>query len=196
MSCRLTFLEGIGLGKTKPEEDEEHGRTGTEPVQGSPGMRRRSNQGSGERGGEQVTKRIPLLKQTGHEPASLIRTILESGGGGISVHAAHGNPEEGPTGQELLVGVAEARTQFQGDEEEIVDDEGPLSAPAIRGDAENHAADRPKHQHQGYSPGDICNGLVELLRQLGCCQGDAEEVKRIPCPSTECDLYHQFRLHV
>jgi hypothetical protein len=43
----------------------------------------------------------------------------------------HCDAEESAAGEELAVGLAEAGTKFEDDEENVVDDEGPFTAIAI-----------------------------------------------------------------
>lgn len=89
----------------------------------------------------------------------------------------------------MLVCIAETGSQFEHDEQDIVYHERPFAAPAIRGDTECDGAHRSKHEHKGDAPGDVRDGLVELLGQFGGGQGDREEIKRIPGPAEEGDLH-------
>ena len=140
-SLLLTFTKRIRLGQKQPKQDKEHGRASTKPVQGPPPMWSRINQRPCKSRSQQISERIPLLKQTGNHTAGFIWAILQSRRRGISIHTAHGDSEKGPTCQELLVRVAEPRAQFQRDEEQIVDDKRPLSTPSIARYSEDDCAD-------------------------------------------------------
>lgn len=49
-----------------------------------------------------------LLQHTADETSGFFRTVLEGCGGYVTVEATHGNAKEGSTGEELVVGLAEA----------------------------------------------------------------------------------------
>lgn len=70
--------------------------------------------------------------------------------------------------------------QFEDDEEQIVDNEGPLATIAIGGNTEDDGADGSQHEHERNAPGDVGDVFPKRLGQLRGCQGDGEEVKGIP----------------
>jgi len=59
--------------------------------------------------------------------------ILSSG---AHPDSAHGNTEQGPDRQELLIRVAKGRSQFKDRDEQEVDDQCPFSSVTIGGDTE------------------------------------------------------------
>ena len=126
--------KGLGLRQTQAESNQQDGRTRRKPIKRPPAMGRRIDQRSCKNGSQQISKRITLLQHTGENAASGLGTIFEGSGSGITVQTAHGNTEEGAHGEELLVGVAEAGAEFEDDEEDVVDDEGPFAAVAVRCD--------------------------------------------------------------
>lgn len=188
LASGLALEEGVGLRQEHPVNDDEHGRTGTEPVQRSPSMRGSINQAAGKCRSQQVSKRIALLQQAGHNTARLHGTVLERGRRGIAVQPTHGNPKESATSQKLLVGLTETRAQLQHNKQKIIHDKGPLPTPAIGSDSKCNGAHGPKHQHQGDSPGDVSDRFVERLRKIGGSQGHGEEVEGIPCPAGKSNL--------
>ena len=55
------------------------------------------------------------------------RAIFQRGRRRVSVETTHGDTEKCSTGEELAVILAKAGPQFEDDEEDVVDDERPLS---------------------------------------------------------------------
>lgn len=70
--------------------------------------------------------------------------------------------------------------QFEDNEENVIDDEGPFPTVAVGCDTEEDGADRSEHQYERNSPGDVSVGLVERLRQFVDGQRYGEEVESIP----------------
>jgi hypothetical protein len=96
--------------------------------------------------------------------------------------------------QELFVCLRESGSEFQNNEEDIVDDERPLAAPAIGCDTECDGADGSEHKNEGDTPGDIGDGFIECHGQLGGGQGDSEKIESVPCPTEEGDLDRLVRV--
>lgn len=63
----------------------------------------------------------------------------------VSVQATHGNAKERPHTEKLLVCCAEPGAQFQHNEQDVVDDEGPLSSVAIGSKTKDDTANRSQH---------------------------------------------------
>lgn len=106
----------VGLGKAQAECDQQNGWARTEPVQWAPSVRCGIDQAPCEGGSQKVAKGIALLQHTGDDATGLFRAILKRGGCGVPVQAAHGNTEQSAAGQELPVGLAEARAKLKHDE--------------------------------------------------------------------------------
>lgn len=184
----LTTTESLRLRQTQTEGNDQDGRARREPIQRAPSMGGSIDQATRKRSCKQITKSITLLQQTGDDTTSLGRAVLESSSSSVTVQTAHGDTEEGTAGQELLIGLAESAAQLDDDEEELVDDEGPFPAIAIRGNTEDDGANGSEHQHEGDTPGDVGDGFVKCFSQLSGGQGDGEEIEGIPSPAEEGDL--------
>lgn len=100
-------------------------------------MRSSANQSTSKDHSKKVSKSITLLKHTRDETSSILGTILEGGGSGVTVQTTHGNTEQSTNGKELFVILTETSSQFENDEQNVVDDEGPLSAVTICGNTED-----------------------------------------------------------
>lgn len=105
---RLPLLVRICLGQQEAEDDDQHGRARAEPEERPPPVRGGVDEAPGEGCRQEVAEGVALLEYAGHQPSGLLGEILESGGGCISVQAAHGNAEQGPTSEELAISLAEA----------------------------------------------------------------------------------------
>lgn len=70
--------------------------------------------------------------------------------------------------------------QFEGDEEHIVDNEGPLAAVAVGGNAKDDGAHRAEHEDKRNTPCNVRRGLVERRGQVCGGERHGEEVKGIP----------------
>ena len=117
---------GLGFREHEAEGDDEDGWAGAEPVEWSPAVGGGVNKAAGEGGREEVAEGVALLQHTRDDSAGFGRAIFEGSGGGVAVDSTHGDPEEGAHSQELFVGVGETCAEFEDDEEDIVDDEGPV----------------------------------------------------------------------
>lgn len=104
----LSSLESLRLTQEQTEDDNKNRRTSRKPIKRPPSVRGRINERASKRRGEEVSKSIPLLQQTGDNTTRLGGAVLECGGSCITIQTTHGNAEEGATGQELFVGLAEA----------------------------------------------------------------------------------------
>ena len=127
----LSSTESLRLTQEQAEDDNKNRGTSRKPIKRTPSVRGRINERASKSRGEQVSKGITLLQQTGDNTTRLGGTVLESGGSCITIQTSHGNTEEGATGQELFVGLAEAGAQLEDDKEQLVNDEGPFAAPAV-----------------------------------------------------------------
>jgi hypothetical protein len=96
--------------------------------------------------------------------------------------------------QELFISLAESGSEFQNNEEDVVHHERPLATPAIGCDTECDGADGSEHEDEGDTPGDIGDGFIEFLSQLGGGQGDGEEIESVPCPAEKGDLDRLVRV--
>jgi len=149
------------------------------------------DQSAGEGCCQEIAKGIALLKHTRNNSTSFTRAIFECGSCGISIQSTHCNSVQGSYGQELLVCIAKASAKLEDDEENVVQDEGPLSSIAIGSNTKGDCANAPEHQHKCDSPGDIGVGLAKLLCQIGQRQRNSEEVKGIPSPTEEANEEEQ-----
>lgn len=190
----LPAPKSLRLRQTQPKRNNQHRRTSSKPIQRPPPMRRSIDQRPGKSRSQKIPKRISLLQQTGDNTAGLRRTILQRSGSRITVQPTHRNAEERATRQELLVGLTEARAQLEDHKEQLVDDERPLAAPAVRRDTEDDCADGAQHQHERDAPGNVRDGLVELRGELGGGERDGEKVEGVPCPANEGDLEERLAL--
>lgn len=138
-------------------------------------MRGGIDQATRKRRSKQVAKCVALLQQTGDNTAGLGGTVLECRGGGVPVETAHRNPEQGAAGQELLVGLAEARAQFEDDEQDQIDNKRPFAAITIGRNTEDDRADGPQHEHEGDAPGDISDRRFEARCQIFRCKRDQKK---------------------
>ena len=104
----LSPTEGLRLTQEQTEDDNKDRWTSRKPIKRTPSVWGRINERASKSRGEQVSKSITLLQQTGDNTTRLGGTVLERGGSCITIQTSHGNTEEGATGQELFVGLAEA----------------------------------------------------------------------------------------
>ena len=100
----------------------------------------------------------------------------------VTIQPTHGNTKQGPHCQEVVVSRTETRSQFQHNEQDVVDDERPLSPITIGRQTEDDTAHAPQHEHKGDAPCDVSLGFAKRLGEVRDGQGDGEEVKGIPCP--------------
>lgn len=105
---RLSLLVHVRLGQQEAEDYNQDRRACAKPVQGSPGVWGGVDETPCEGGGEEIAERVALLQDTGHQATSLLGKIFQCGSCGIAVQTAHGYTKQGPTGEELVIGVAEA----------------------------------------------------------------------------------------
>ena len=110
-------------------------------------MRRRVHQTSCESSSKKITKGVALLEHARDETSGFRRTIFQSGCGSVTIKTAHGDAEECATSQELLVCLAKAGAEFETDEQDVIDHEGPFTSIPISCDTEDGRADRTKHEH-------------------------------------------------
>ena len=180
-------LESVRFWETQAEGNDQDGRAGAKPIQRTPAVGGGVDETTGEGRSEQVTKGVSLLKHAGDQATCFRRAVFEGGGGRIAIQPAHCNAKEGAHSQELLVGLAKAGAQLEDDEEDVVDDKGPLATISIGGDTEYRGSDRSEHEDEGDAPGDVGVGLAEGLGQVCDCEGDGEEVEGVPAPRQEGD---------
>lgn len=100
----------VSLREEESPDNKDDGWTGAEPKQRSPTMRCGIDESTGERSCKEVSKCVALLEYTAHQTSGLRRDILKRRGCCVTVKAPHGYTEEGTTGEELTVGVAETST--------------------------------------------------------------------------------------
>lgn len=130
-SSFLSSSERLRFGKKQTIQNNQHWNGSRKPIERSPSMRGRINQGTRKCCRQQISKRISLLKNTRDNPTSLQGTIFKGGGCSIAVYATHGDTEESSTGQELLVGLAKTGAQLEDDKKNIIDDKRPFAAPSV-----------------------------------------------------------------
>jgi hypothetical protein len=177
----LTLNIGIGLRKAKTKDDNQDRRASTKPVKWAPSVGRRVNEPSRKRRRQEIAKRITLLQHARDQTTSLLGTVLQGGGGGITIQATHGHTKQGTAGQELLVVLAETRAELERNEEDIVHDKRPLAAVPIGRYTEDGGPNRTEHEHQGDAPCDLGRGLAEGNGEIRDRQADGEEIKSVPC---------------
>ena len=148
----LTLLERIGFWQTETEDDEQNRRAGTEPIQRTPAVRRSIDKTPRKCCRQKVPKSVSLLQHTRNNTTCRMRAVLQSRRGGITIQTTHRDTEQRSTGQELLVGLAEARAELQRDEEDVVHYERPFPSVAIGGHTEDDGADRSEHQDECDAP--------------------------------------------
>ena len=139
VSRRIPHLRPLNkrfrLRQAQAERNQQDRRAGRKPIKRPPAMGRSINERPRKHRSQQIAKRIALLEHTGKNATSSLGTIFESGGSSITIQTAHGDTEKGTHGEELLVGVTEAGAEFEDNEEDVVDDEGPLAAVSVGCDA-------------------------------------------------------------
>ena len=180
-------LESVRFWETQAEGNDQDGRTGTKPIQRSPAMGGGIDEATGEGCSEQITKSVALLKHARDQATCFRRAVFDGCGRSIAIQTTHCNAKERAHCQELLVGLAKAGAQLEDDEEEVVDDKGPLATISICSDTEYGGSDRSEHEDEGDSPGDVCIGLAEGLGQVCDSEGDGKEVEGVPGPCQEGD---------
>ncbi len=70
--------------------------------------------------------------------------------------------------------------QFNDNEEQIIDNEGPLATVAIGSNTEADRTHGSQHQHERDAPGDIGDVFTKRLGQVRRRQRHSEEVEGIP----------------
>lgn len=163
----LATAEGLRLRQTQPEDNNQHRWASSEPEEGTPAMGRGINQRARKSRRKQIPERIPLLQQAGDNTTRCDGTVLQRGSRRVTVQSAHGDTEQSPGRKELPVGLGETGAELENDEEHLVGDEGPLTAPSVRCDTEDDGSDGTKHQHGRDAPGDIGDGCIEGFGQVG-----------------------------
>ena len=96
-------------------------------------------------------------------------------------NSTHGNTEQGPDSQKLLICVAEGRPQFENGDEQQIEHQCPLSPITIRCDTEQHGTDRAEEECEGDGGGDIGGVPTELRRKSSRSQTDGEVLKDAKC---------------
>lgn len=124
---RLASAECVGFRQTQTEKDYEDGRACTEPKEGPPAVGSGVYKCAGEGCGEEVAERVALLQHARNDTTSSVRTILQCCSCGISVQTPHCYAKQGPDRQKLAIRLGEASTELQGDKQNIVDYEWPVS---------------------------------------------------------------------
>jgi hypothetical protein len=104
----LSSLESLRLTQEQTEDDNKNRRTSRKPIKRPPSVRGRINERASKSRGKEVSKSIALLQETRDNTTRLGGTVLERGGSCITIQTTHGDTEEGATGQELFIGLAEA----------------------------------------------------------------------------------------
>lgn len=84
--------------------------------------------------------------------------------------------------------------QLKHDEEEVVDDKGPLASVPITSDTERDRANRSEHEHEGDAPCNVRLRLAKILGQVRNGQRHGEEVERIPRLQPGCQ-HHTVNKH-
>jgi hypothetical protein len=161
------------------------------------------HQGQVDDRGDQVAYGISLLKKAGNETASVWRYVFERGGCSETLHdgkvvgghqsnsvlrqdwsstypnSAHGNTEQGPDRQELLIRVAKGRSQFENRDEQEVDHQRPFSSVTIRCDPEQHGAHRTEEKRECDGGGDVGSVPSELRRKSSGSETDGKVLREI-----------------
>jgi len=135
--------------------------------------------------GKQVSKSISLLQHTRHDTSGPFRAVFQRCCRGVAVQASHCDTEQSADGEKFVVSLAEACSEFQDDEQDIVDYERPFTAVSVGCDSKGDRADGAEHQHQSDAPCDVRFRPIERFGQAGDCQRDSEEIKGIPAPCYE-----------
>src|SRR5215471_12487653 len=104
-----SIFKGLGLWQAETKDDNQDRWASREPEEWSPTVAGCVDQRTGKGGCEQITKGVTLLQHAGHDATSLLRAIFESCGGCVSIEATHGNSKQRTNGQELFIGLTEAR---------------------------------------------------------------------------------------
>ena len=131
---------------------------------------------------KQVSKSISLLQHTRHDTSGPFRAVFQRCCRGVAVQASHCDTEQSADGEKFVVSLAEACSEFQDDEQDIVDYERPFTAVSVGCDSKGDRADGAEHQHQSDAPCDVRFRPIERFGQAGDCQRDSEEIKGIPAP--------------
>jgi hypothetical protein len=180
ISDYLTFDVCICFWEAETEDNDQDRWASTEPVKRSPSMRSGINETSSKCCGEKVSKSITLLQHPRQKTTSLFRTVFEGCCGCVAIKTTHCDTEQSTTGEELFVGVTEAGSELQDNEEDVVDDERPFASISISSETKSDGADGSEHEDKCDTPCDLYSGLAELLGKLVDSQTDSEEVKGIP----------------
>ena len=137
----------IGLGQAESENDEEHWRARAKPEERSPPMRSRVDQCTSKHRREQVSKSISLLQHPRNDASGPRRAVFQCCGCGVAVQASHCDTEQGANGEELFGRLTKACSEFQDDEEDVVDYERPLTAVSVGCDSKSDRAHGAEHQY-------------------------------------------------
>lgn len=135
------LVKRVSLGKAQTEYNDKDWWTSAEPEKGTPSVAGGVDEAAGKGRCEEVAEGVTLLQHTGDETSGSFRAIFECSGGGVSIEASHGNSEEGAAGEELFVGLTETGTEFENDEEKVIDDKGPFAAVSVCGNTEDDTSD-------------------------------------------------------
>ncbi len=137
----LALDVSVRFWKEEAEDNEENRRAGAKPKEWSPSVACGVDEPSGKHRREQIAEGVPLLEHTAEDPSRRLWTVFQCRRRCVTIQAAHGNTEEGSTGQELLVRVAESCAEFQYDEQDVVHDERPLAPISIRCNTKDGTSD-------------------------------------------------------
>lgn len=188
LSCfadTLALDESVGLREAETVDDDQDWRAGTEPEKRSPSVRSGVDEATSEDGCEEVSECVSLLEHTRDDSSCGLWTVFKSGRRGVTVQTAHRHTVERTNSEELLVGLAETSSELEGDEKNVVDNERPLAAVAVRSDTKENSANGSEHENECDTPGDVGLADVEGLGEVGDGQRDGEEVESIPGPGDE-----------
>lgn len=103
----------------------------------------------------------------------------------ISVQTTHCNTKKRSHSQELVVCTTKSSTELQYNEENIVNNERPLSSIPISSKTKDDRSNTAQHKHERDTPGNISLGLAERLSKRLDSQRDSKEVECVPSPSEE-----------
>lgn len=140
-----TALESLGFWQAQTENNDQHWRTGAEPEEWSPAMRSGVDEATGEGCRKQVAKCIALLEHSGNDTACLRGAVFKRCCRRIAVQTTHCDAKQGAHSEKLLVCLAEAGAELEGDKKEIVDHKRPFTTIAISSDTKYCGPDRSEH---------------------------------------------------
>jgi hypothetical protein len=157
----LTLDIRVSLWQAQSKDDEEDRGTRAEPKERPPSMGSSVDQRAGKDSREQVPKSISLLQHTRNDSPSPFRAVFQRCGCRITVQTSHCDTEKCADREEFVVGLAEACSEFQDDEKDVVDYERPFAAVSVCCNSESDGTDGAEHQHQSDAPCDVCFRFIE-----------------------------------